>query len=168
MWSSNEYAMVTRAGRPIKVWTMLVVGIVLITAAASVAWSFLVREVKRYEVSGTVLRQGQAIAMPEFVIVFTNRETKRIGVGVLDEQGRYRVHTYHESGLPAGKYDVVISFPQGYMLSQEQLTSERNVEDVLEEKLAKFVPKKYRDPKTSGLTLTIVDRDVTFDVDMRE
>jgi hypothetical protein len=144
-----------------------VIGVVLLLIAAWFVYQYFFVPRERFEVTGTVLRAGQPIDMKNCRIVFTNRETKRIGVGELDEQGRYRIRTYKDSGLLPGEYDAMISFPPDYLMPQKsetQLYSSAELEKIL----SKYIPKKYRDPKANELTLSIVDRDVTFDVDMRE
>lgn len=146
----------------------IVVGVmVVILVAAWLVYVFFFVQRDRFEVTGVVLRDGRPIDLKECRIVFTNLKTKRIGVGIFDEQGRYRIHTYKDSGLPPGEYEAVISFPAGYLLPRKSETQAYPMVE-LEKILAKSIPRKYRDPETSGLVLTITDHDVELNVDMTD
>jgi hypothetical protein len=99
------------------------------------------------EVHGRVTFQGQPVS-GGVSLLFANAQAGTYIVAKLDEDGRYRVEMAEGYGLPPGRYavgvrppDLAPNFPS--------------------------VPKKYRDPKTSGLTLELTSRGATFDIDMQ-
>jgi hypothetical protein len=123
-----------------------------------------------YEVQGQVLRAGQPITMEGCRITFLDPERGIFAPAVIGADGSYRVYSYKESGLRPGTYSVVVSFPAEYLPPTDPKDPLKPLPPVeLEKQLGQYIPKKYRDPKTSGLSLTIVDEDIyDFNVDMVE
>jgi hypothetical protein len=99
------------------------------------------------EVHGRVTFQGQPVSGGASLL-FVNAEAGTYIVAKLDEDGRYRVEMAEGHGLPPGRYavgvrppDLAPNFPS--------------------------IPKKYRDPKTSGLELDLTSKGAIFDIDMQ-
>ena len=122
-----------------------------------------------YQVQGQVLRSGEPIALPDCRITFLDAERGIVAPATIGPDGKYRVGNATQSGLQAGEYTVVVSFPDECLPPTDPNDPLKPLPiEELEQQLGRFIPRKYRDPATSELSLTIVDRDVTFDVDMDE
>jgi hypothetical protein len=99
------------------------------------------------EVHGRVTFRGQPVSGGASVL-FENAEAGTYIVAKLDADGRYRVEMAEGYGLPPGTYAVRVRPPD---LSPDFPS----------------IPKKYRDAKTSGLTLELTPKGATFDIDMQ-
>lgn len=144
-------------------------GLALMVALPIVAYFFLRSEKTLFEVSGQVLRAGKPIEMADCRITFLNPDKGIFAPAKIEPDGKFRVFNYQESGLPPGNYEVVVSFPAGYLPPTDPRDPLKPLPpDELERRLGKFIPKKYRDPKTSGLKLTLTDQDAEFNVDMKD
>jgi len=108
-------------------------------------------EEPRYALHGTVKFQGQPIR--EGRIAFSNA-AKGVHLNAdVGQDGSYEVTSYRGKGVPTGEYTVAI------LPSVLDAPPPRD--------LWPFIPKKYRDPTTSGLKTTVVEGDNLFDVDMK-
>lgn len=110
-------------------------------------------------VYGKVTFQGKPVT--EGVVLFDNWEKGVHMTAELDGQGAYEVEMAKGFGLPLGQYEVSVNPP---------LADTPPVGPILTPpKFREFpnIPKKYRDPKTSGLVLTVKEGDNPFDIDMR-
>ena len=102
-------------------------------------------------VSGTVTFEGEPLT--EGVVTFSN-PAKGIHMNArLDAQGHYEVRMAKGAGLPPGEYQVSVSPP---------------VPDT-PVRMPEFpkIPHKYRDPKTSELSLSLTEDGAILDIDMR-
>jgi len=108
-------------------------------------------------VSGNVTFQGKPVT--EGVVMFTapgvNLNAK------LDAQGHYEVKQAKGAGLPPGNYQVSVNPPvfDAPMAGGNQPMP----------KIPTFpnIPQRYRNAKTSGLTLTVTEKGSTLDIDMK-
>lgn len=152
-------------GRQIVLGVLAILAVVIVVVLIRLfAWSDGL-----YEVQGTVTRAGQPIAMEGCRITFLAPDKGIFAPAKIGPDGKYRVFNHKESGLPPGTYSVVVSFPAEYLPPTDPKDPLKPLPPAeLERQLGQYIPKKYRDPKTSELSLTIVDDDVTFDVDMVE
>jgi hypothetical protein len=99
------------------------------------------------EVHGRVTFRGEPVSGGASVL-FENAEAGTYIVARLDEDGRYRVEMAEGYGLPPGTYAVSMRPPD----LKPDFPS---------------IPMKYRNPKTSGLTLELTPQGATFDIDMQ-
>ena len=108
------------------------------------------KEEPRYTLHGTVMFKGQPIK--EGRIAFSN-PAKSINITTeIGQDGNYEVKSYRGKGVPTGDYVVAI-LPS--VLPAPPPSD-----------LWPFIPKKYRNSATSGLTFTVAEGDNVFDVDM--
>jgi hypothetical protein len=123
-----------------------------------------------YQVQGQVLRSGEPIALPDCRITFLDAERGIVAPAIIGPDGKYRLGPAPELALRPGTYAVVVSFPNECLPPTDPNDPLKALPtEELEQQLGRFIPRKYRDPKTSGLTLTITNRNVLdFNVDMRE
>ncbi|MCX7426007.1 MAG: carboxypeptidase regulatory-like domain-containing protein [Planctomycetia bacterium] len=106
-------------------------------------------------VTGNVTFQGKPVT--EGMVMF-------VGPGVhmtakLDAQGHYEVKQAKGAGLPPGSYQVSVNPP----VIDAPMAGGPPV------KIPTFpnIPLRYRDPKTSGQTLTVTEKGSTLDIDMK-
>jgi len=109
-------------------------------------------------VFGTVTYQGQPFSEAE--VVFSN-ESRGIHMTVaLDNEGSYEVQTSGESGLPPGDYKVALHLPR------IDAVTKLGPQPKLPPRRFPDIPQRYRSPKTSNLSLTVVEDDNQFDIDL--
>ncbi len=108
-------------------------------------------------VSGKVTFKGQPLT--EGLVMFSNPAKGIYMTAPLDEQGQYKVVMAKGAGLPPGDYQVsvnplVVDAPMGAgpMLPPPPACPN--------------IPMRYRDYKTSGLTLTVMEEGSTLNIDM--
>lgn len=109
-------------------------------------------------VSGKVTFQGKPVV--EGSIRFSNPRAGVDIVAKLGADGTYAVAMARGAGLPEETYQIAIvpnrkSAPTGTFVA----SPEPNPSDI---------PPKYRDPATSGLTMTVKPESNVFDVDMQK
>ena len=122
---------------------------------------------RQVEVRGTVLRDGKPIPMRGCRITFVNEEKGIFAPADLNASGNYRVCTNEKCGLLPERYGVCVSLPIDY-LPPTKSASEPLPEEELEARLGEFIPKKFRDPKTSGLILDLKPGSGPFNVNMTD
>lgn len=145
---------------------MGLLGVLALAIIVVVVLKFLVGD-GLYSVSGQVLRAGKPIEMPDCQIVFVNREKGVFVPAKLGPDGKFEVKTAQGVGLPADTYEAYISFPPDYLPPTAGPMTPLPPQE-LEKRLAVFIPKKYRNPKSSGLTLSLAKDVDDFNVDMIE
>jgi hypothetical protein len=96
----------------------------------------------RYKVSGQVLIDGQPLTVGQMIVV---PEDARRASAILDENGRFTLTSYDQDepgdGVVPGTHKVGITA----------------FENIGPNRLKWHAPKKYIDPETSGLTLTVTE-----------
>jgi hypothetical protein len=115
----------------------------------------------RGRVAGKVTFQGQAV--PEGIIVFSNDE-KGVHLNTkLKPDGSYEIITAKGAGLSVGNYSISVCppLPELAPVSADPAAAKRDA------KQYPNIPQKYRDPKTSRLTLTVKEGDNQFDIAMQ-
>ncbi|MEA1951450.1 MAG: carboxypeptidase-like regulatory domain-containing protein [Planctomycetota bacterium] len=107
-------------------------------------------------VSGKVTFKGQPLT--EGVVMFVNKAKGVHMTAPLDAEGRYKVVMAKGAGLPPGEYLVTVNPPvldapmgAGFMKVPEYPN----------------IPHKYRNARTSGLTLTVTEEGSKLDIDMQ-
>jgi hypothetical protein len=109
-------------------------------------------------IAGKVTLQGKPVSAGR--VYFRNTE-KGICMGArLQEDGSYEVLTNQGRGLPLGDYQVSVTPPP----RTASLSEKGFVESA---KLDVAIPPKYRDGKTSGLTLTVKEGENVLNIDMQ-
>ncbi|MCH9655603.1 MAG: DUF4198 domain-containing protein [Planctomycetes bacterium] len=105
-----------------------------------------------FPVKGVVTYKGKP--MPDASVVLHPVNKKDDGLptylprGHVDEDGKFSVSTYQKGdGAPAGTYKVSFSW-QGPL---------KGVSEEEEDKLREKIPRKYRNPNTSGFIVTILE-----------
>jgi hypothetical protein len=109
-------------------------------------------------VFGKATFQGKPISAG--VIRFSNPQAAIDMTADIGVDGAYEVRMAHGAGLPEGTYRVAVMpprrpWPLGPIKERPKPPDCRNI------------PEKYRQPLTSGLTLTVKPGDNRFDVDMQ-
>jgi len=104
-----------------------------------------------FPVSGKVTYQGKSIPDASVVLHPVTQTDDGIPAclprGHVNESGEFVVSTYRQGdGAPAGKYRVSFSW-QGSL---------KGLDEDQEDKLREKLPRKYRNPKTSGIEVTIL------------
>lgn len=111
----------------------------------------------RGRVAGKVTFQGQPVS--EGIVVFANDQQGVHMTADLKPDGSYQIITAKGAGLPLGTYTISVCPPL------PQVTT-----GVFGKPPAKKpypnIPVKYRNPKTSGLTLTVSEGENSFDIAM--
>jgi len=111
------------------------------------------------KVSGKVTFQGKPVT--DGLLVFSNHAKGVHMTAKLSPDGRYELQTARGFGLPLGTYKVAVSPPvfdppmPGMPAPPPRPKAYDNI------------PKQYFSPETSGLTITVVDGDNPFDIDMK-
>jgi hypothetical protein len=120
-----------------------------------------------WPISGKVTFQGTPVAVGQIRIC-----NAKAGVDIIESLsagGQFAIVTGSRQGLPEGEYHVAIipkldfsnmkCEPNGRPIPSTMPTeAERNPPNI---------PRKYREPATSGLTLIVKPQPNTFDVDMQ-
>jgi hypothetical protein len=91
--------------------------------------------------------------------VFSNREKGVHITAELGSDGSYELQMARGFGLPLGTYQVAVNPP----LREPQMPGMPNIAN----QPRIVVPPKYLRPETSGLTLTVVDGDNPYNIDMK-
>jgi hypothetical protein len=114
------------------------------------------------KVSGKVTYQGKPLTGG--TVSFVSTETKRPNAnGPISPDGTYNLHTQNfGSGAALGDYDVMIS-----AVDPNEYNTPLPGTAALEKKTKTTIPKKYGDPKTSGLKETVKSGTNTFDFDLK-
>ena len=134
----------------------LTAGCLIALAVVATSLSGCGRGEPRGRIAGKVTLQGTPV--PTGRVYFRNTD-KGICMGaVLKEDGSYEVLTAQGAGLPVGEYVAWLTppppVPRPLDAPPEPVRSYDNI------------PAKYRNGKTSGLTLTVKERENRFDIDM--
>ena len=110
---------------------------------------------KPQPVFGKVTFQGKPVSAG--TIRFSNPQAAIDMTADLRSDGTYEIVTAHGAGLPEGTYQVAITPPRidVPLIGPPPKTPE-----------CRDIPAKYRQPSTSGLTLTLKPDVKSFDVDM--
>ena len=118
----------------------------------------------RGRVVGKVTFQGQAV--PEGIVVFNNDEKAVHTNAKLKSDGNYEIITAKGAGLPIGTYRIAVRppSPRPAPLPTSVAAAKSEPEET---KQYPNIPQKYRDPKTSGLTLTVKEGENSFDIAMQ-
>lgn len=120
-----------------------------------------------WPISGKVTFQGTPVAIGQIHIC-----NAKAGIDIiesLDANGQYTIVTGRKQGLPEGEYQVAI-IPK---LDFSRMKCEPNGRPIPStmpseaERNPPNIPRKYRDPATSGLTLTVKSGANLFDIDMQ-
>ena len=109
-------------------------------------------------VTGVVRFEGEPV--PGAMVLFHNDAKGVHLMARADDNGRYEVQMAGGAGLPPGDYDVCVSPPvQDHPLGP--IKAPPPVND-----LYPNIPRRYRDVKTAGLTLTVTENTNNLDIDM--
>jgi len=108
-------------------------------------------------VSGKVTFQGQPVS--EGIVVFRHAEMGVHITAELQSDGSYRVVSAKGMGLPLGTFHVCVCPPPIHVATAVGGPPPKI-------KQYSNIPQKYRDVKTSGLTLTVKQGDNSFDIAM--
>jgi hypothetical protein len=130
---------------------------VLLVLAAAIVISGCSSEEPRGRIAGRVTCQGKPLT--EGRVVFINTEKGVSMTARIQPDGTYEVMTAKGAGLPLGEYRVAVCPPPpdatvGVFVKPANAGSHAGI------------PRKFRDVKTSGLTLTVHDGDNTLDIHM--
>jgi hypothetical protein len=112
-------------------------------------------------VSGTVTLQGKPVA--DGIVTFSSHAKGVYVTARLDAQGHYDVRQAGGNGLPPGEYEVAITPAVPPALNSQPSASPPPPKGP---KLV-VIPLKYRDGKTSGLTLIVSETPGTLNVNMK-
>lgn len=129
----------------------------LVLLACALALSGCHRAEPRYRVSGNVTLLGQPFS--KGLVLFRNMEKEVHATALVNDDGTYAAKTLKGEGLPVGTYEVCVAPPK-------TLGFGGDVVDLPKARPGSNIPPKYRDPKTSGLTLTVTEGDNRFDIAM--
>lgn len=111
------------------------------------------------KVRGQVSCDGQPVA--EGLLIFSNAAKGVHIVAPLRADGSYEVEMAEGHGLPLGVYQVYVSPPLPDLPAVGPIASKPLAKEYAN------IPKRYRDPKTSGLTVTVPRGGTVFDVPMK-
>lgn len=106
-------------------------------------------------VSGNVTFQGKPVT--QGMVMFRAQERGIYMTAQLDDKGHYEVKQATGAGLSPGEYQVsinppVVDAPMGGPISRPTFSN---------------IPLKYRDPNTSGLTLSVTEAGTMLNIDMQ-
>ncbi len=110
-------------------------------------------------VSGRVTFNDQPIR--EGLVIFQNPSQGVYMTDEVDEQGRYEVIMAQGAGLPLGEYQVSVSPPLPKTPELGDIPGRPSPADQYP-----HIPRKYRDPETSGLVLVVVEGSNRLDIAM--
>jgi hypothetical protein len=92
------------------------------------------------------------------IVGFSNETTGIHMTANLDKEGRYRVSMAKGFGLPPGEYQVAVyPFVADLPIGSTTRPEPREFPNI---------PPRYRQPTTSGLTLTVHEGDNPYNIDM--
>ena len=111
-------------------------------------------------VRGTVTYNGEALEGA--TVGFTPKEFKtgdRLGAGKTDAQGRFELRTIGELGVLPGEYAVVVIKNEARPGKQAPKVDPKTGRPIQGRptpmEVKSLIPKRYNDPKTSGLVATV-------------
>lgn len=109
-------------------------------------------------VSGNVTFQGKPVT--EGSVLFRNEEKGVYMTAKLDQAGHYEVKQPTGDGLPPGDYAVSVNPP---VVDAPMAGSGQSF------RMPTFpnIPIKYRDAKTSGVSVTVPEEGTTLDIEMK-
>jgi hypothetical protein len=112
----------------------------------------------RGRVSGKVTFQKKPVT--EGIVAFANAEKAVYMNANIKADGSYKLLAAKGPGLPVGEYQVAVSPPtQDFQTGPVERANRKQFPNI---------PQKYRDPKTSGLKLTVkAGENPSFDIDMK-
>jgi hypothetical protein len=111
-------------------------------------------------VTGVVTLEGEP--SPRATVIFHNDQKGVHMQAEADQKGHYVVRMANGDGLPLGEYKVCVCPPiQDHPLGPIKAPPP-NVDPY-----ADTIPRKYRDVKTSELTLTVSEQTPAFNIDMK-
>lgn len=99
------------------------------------------------DLSGKVFHQDELVG--DCLVAVQNPVTTRLIGGKVDLQGEFKI-----TGIPLGDYELLVR--------------QRTTNDVIEEPFDKRIPKKYRNSKTSGFTISIVEGENSIELKMED
>ena len=108
-------------------------------------------------VSGKVTFQGQPVK--EGSVAFTNKAKGVFMTAKLDEQGHFKVVMAKGAGLPPGEYQLSVSPP----IPDASMGAGPMPAPI---PVCPNIPHRYRNYKTSGLTLTVPEEGTTLNIEM--
>lgn len=108
-------------------------------------------------VTGKVTFKGQPV--PSGMVIFANKEKGVYMTAPLDSQGAFEVIMAQGAGLPLGSYALGVSPPpMDHPLGP--------IEEPPEADKRKDIPRRYRDPATSGLTHEVKSGENVIELDL--
>ncbi len=131
--------------------------VALICGILAVFMSSCSQKEKLGAVSGKVTFQGQPVK--QGTVMFTNKAKGVFMTAKLDEQGQFKVVMAKGAGLPPGEYQLSVNPPiPDLSMGAGPMPAPIPV--------CPNIPLRYRDYKTSGLTLTVPEEGTTRNIDM--
>lgn len=115
-------------------------------------------------VTGKVTFNGKAV--PEgTAIVFLHKDKGITASSAIAADGSYALRMRRKDEILTGDYQIGITPPTVELTAAEEEAVNSGKE--LPEKEWPEIPKKYRNPETSGVTFTVKSGENTFDLDMK-
>lgn len=105
---------------------------------------------------GTVTLDGQP--MEGASVIFTHVEGGPAATGSTDAQGRFKLRSVNREGAKVGEHKVTITKKETLNLGPFGPTSPEGI------KIIWHVPEKYSKAETSGLTATVPDEEIKFEL----
>ncbi len=139
--------------RPTNYFRFIPIGILLV--------NLLLQGCSREEIRGRIIGKVtfQSKPVSEGLVVFNNAEKGIYMTAKIKEDGSYQVLTAKGAGLPLLTYQVavcppLIDAPTGKFSTPPKVSQFPNI------------PRKYRDPKTAGLSLQVHEGENRLDIEM--
>lgn len=142
----------------------LLIAISFLLLAVLVIWYFFRGGERLVEIHGKVTHNGQPIPLKGCQIVFVQRDKGVYAATELEAEGNYRVRSYKGVGLEPGTYQVCVTFPLQFdpPISGGTQLHGRDLAKYMEG----IIPKKYRDPATSELSVDLSSDPVEYNVEL--
>jgi len=112
----------------------------------------------RLSVSGTVTLDGSPLS--EGSVVFSDESGGSAGVGILTDGNFSLAEAGNSEGIQPGNYKVSVN---SWIVEPGSVDEAGEIVDAGESR----IPKKYNDPKTSGLTATVSPESRVFAFDLQ-
>lgn len=152
----NRLSLSTRA----KYWTLTVLLCGSLTGCGKAA-------VPTGRVSGKVTYKGQPVSVG--TVAFRNDEKGAVAAARLDSSGAYQLRFGGDFNIPSGDYFVVVTPPDVELpIASDIAKDPSKAQTPIVQPEFPDIPRKYRNPLSSGLKFEVKSGANTFDIDLKD
>lgn len=141
-------------------WTLVVVHLCGLMGCGKAA-------VPTGRVSGKVTYKGQPVSLG--TVAFRNDEKGAVAAAKLDSSGVYQLRFGGDFNVPSGDYFVVVTPPDVELpIASDIAKDPSKAQTPIVQPEFPNIPRKYRNPLSSGLKFQVKPGENTFDIDLKD